>query len=333
MNSIADLLEHAGKRRRVLDMVLLDAELAGVDLSCLVAERLSLIEASLYKACLTQIRWVECDLTKARLSYANLTDAVLRMCRFDNASVRNACFERARFEDCFCKGADFSMTNFRSACMSETAFERAILRDAIFDGASGDGIIFRGADLTGASLVGVRFRDADFRGADLRKANLKDGVFRHADFRGALLEGVDFSGTDCSGAYFDSEEEAYAAPSAAAEPSLQELQALLTNLVQQAQQGTTPKSPLLDELMKKAGVGQGAAPTNQAALLGRILATVHDLEAHAEAPEVLVQRCQAILRDVLPQLDDTLGDADWQALSKILSGLQGDASNRHADRD
>ena len=322
MNSIAHLLEHAEKKRRVLDMTLVDAELTGVDLSCLVAERLSLIESRLSRACLLQIRWVACDLSKAHLTYANLKGAVLRMCRFDKASVRNACFERARFEDCCCEGADFSMANFRLACMSETNFARAIFCDAVFDGASGDGVIFRGADLTGASLVGVRFEDADFRGADLRNANLKGGVFRHADFRGALLEGVDFGDTDTSGACFDREQEANAAPPAAAEPSLLELQTLLKDLLQQAQQGSTPKSPLLAELMKRADVGQAAAPGHQTALLGRILDTLHDLQAHAQAPDVLVQRCQAILREVLPQLDDSLGDADWQALSKVLTDFK-----------
>ena len=89
-----------------------------------------------------------------------------------------------------------------------------------------------------------------------------------------------------------------------------------------SQQGSTPKSPLLAELMKRAGVGQAAAPGHQTALLGRILDTLHDLQAHAQAPDVLVQRCQAILREVLPQLDDSLGDADWQALSKVLTDFK-----------
>ena len=241
----------------------------------------------------------------------------------DGAQAAGASFEGARLEDCSAVGAHLPGVNLREAGLSDTCFDRALLREALLDGASGAGVVFRGADLAGARLVGVRFEDADFRGADLRGADLTGGVFHHADFRGALLDGAMLAGADLRGALFDADALASQAEGAGDQPTVgvddtptPSFDTLLAELVGQLQGGRQPTSPLLAELLRRAGIapaqapGQPGQPGQPDLRLQALLQQVQALADQANTPEALLAHCQALLRQVL-------SEQDWQALSEL----------------
>lgn len=310
---------------RAHDLDLHGASLVEVRLARLSADRLDCCTADLRRSELRAARLGECRFEEARLGDVDWSTATLRACVFDGAHAAHARFDAARLEDSSAKGADFDGASFRDAHLSETSFERAVLHNAVLDGASGDGIVFRGADLSGASLAGVQFEDADFRGANLQGANLSGGSFRHADFRGALLESANLEGADFTGASFDEGEGPRPTePKTSAKPadaSFDAFVAALQGLAGQLETGAT-LPPLLSGLMRKAGVTPGESAPEQAAMLRRLLDYLREVSTHGDRPEALVKDCRALLDSVLPQLADTVQEADWQALSKLLSSLK-----------
>ena len=311
------------QRRRAVGLALQDTLLAGLDLSGLSGERLDLSRANLCGARLCNARLHDCRLAAAQLLALDAAGATWRACVLDGAQAAGASFEGARLEDCSAVGAHLPGVNLREAGLSDTCFDRALLREALLDGASGAGVVFRGADLAGARLVGVRFEDADFRGADLRGADLTGGVFHHADFRGALLDGAMLTGADLRGALFDADALASPAEGAGDQPTVgvddtptPSFDTLLAELVGQLQGGRQPTSPLLAELLRRAGIapaqapGQPGQPGQPDLRLQALLQQVQALADQANTPEALLAHCQALLRQVL-------SEQDWQALSEL----------------
>ena len=305
------------QRRRAVGLALQDTLLAGLDLSGLSGERLDLSRANLCGARLCNARLHDCRLAGAQLLALDSAGATWRACVLDGAQAAGASFEGARLEDCSAVGAHLPGVNLRDAGLSETRLDRALLREALLDGASGDGVVFRGADLAGARLVGVRFEDADFRGADLRGANLTGGVFHHADFRGALLDGAMLAGADLRGALFDADALASQAEGAGDQPTVgvddtptPSFDTLLAELVGQLQGGRQPTSPLLAELLRRAGIAPAQAPGQPDLRLQALLQQVQALADQATTPEAMLAHCKALLRQVL-------SEQDWQALSEL----------------
>ena len=305
------------QRRRAVGLALQDTLLAGLDLSGLSGERLDLSRANLCGARLCNARLHDCRLSGAQLLALDAAGATWRACVLDGAQAAGASFEGARLEDCSAVGAHLPGVNLRDAGLSETRLDRALLREALLDGASGDGVVFRGADLAGARLVGVRFEDADFRGADLRGADLTGGVFHHADFRGALLNGAMLAGADLRGALFDADAFASQAEGAGDQPTVgvddtptPSFDTLLAELVGQLQGGRQPTSPLLAELLRRAGIAPAQAPGQPDLRLQALLQQVQALADQATTPEAMLAHCKALLRQVL-------SEQDWQALSEL----------------
>lgn len=201
----AGLLAGHAARRRIRELDVSGAALAGADLAGLHGDAISLAAADLSGATLHEAQLVACDLREANLDRANLDGATLRLCNLDGVRARTARFSHARIEDSSVQGADFSAADLRGARLTESAWARTSLRQALLNEVAGDGVTFRGADLREASLVGAQLVDADFRGADLSGADLSDGDFRGADFRGAILDGVRWGEAAYAGALFDAD--------------------------------------------------------------------------------------------------------------------------------
>ena len=327
----ARLLPFVEQGRRASGLDLQGASLAAMDLAGLGADRIDLSGADLAGALLRGSRLGHCRLAGARLTAIDAGSVTWRSCVLDAALADGACFEGARIEDCSATGADFSGADLRGAGLSETSFDRALLRDALLDRASGDGVVFRGADLSWASLVGARFEDADFRGADLRGADLSDGSFRHADFRGALLDGARLDGADFTGAWRDAQApappagaaRADASPTAGATPGLDDL---LADVLGQLRGGAVSPSPLLAELLARAGVVPQPALAEPAQRLRELLQQLQSLPDGVETPEAMLLRCQRRLEQAVPPLAQVLGAQDWQALAGVLQRLQAEAA-------
>lgn len=332
MTARAQLASFVSSHIRARQLDFRSAELAAADLSGLCGDALDFSGADMRSARLNAVHLVHCPFVDARLERAVWTSSVLRRCRLDRCNGSDGCFDRIRFEDSSATGAELSSSHWHSAQLSESTFDRAVLRNARFDDASGDGVVFRGADLLGASLIGVRFEDADFRGADLRGAELSGGVFHHADFRGALLDGVALNSADLSGALFDADvlrspskgsgaDRAGAAtveanggvrPAAATANVLPlDFETLLADLIRQLQGGTLAPSPLLAELLGRAGIAPTQASGEAARRLQLLLLQLQTLSNQADTPEAMLAQCQALLQQVL-------GEQDWQALSDLI---------------
>jgi uncharacterized protein YjbI with pentapeptide repeats len=184
--SSAELLQWFSKRGRpVWNLTLEAADLRGIELAGLRANRLALSHADLRDSRLRQIRFTECELQDVALDGADCVGAVLRLCDLDGVRLLDGELRRARIENCTARGARLAGADLTEAFLTDTDFSRASFRNANLTGVSASGASFRGADLTGACLVGASLIDADLRGADLTGADL-DGI----DLRGADLRGV-----------------------------------------------------------------------------------------------------------------------------------------------
>ena len=307
-----------------------------VNLDELAGDALDFSHSDLNGALFERVHFANCRLCSVQMADSNWTGASLRACVLDGARAAGARFDGARLEDSSAKGIDLCGASLQNAHLSETSFERAMLRGAVLDGASGEGVVFRGADLAGAGLRGARFNDADFRGCDLRGADLSGGCFQYADFRGALLDDARLAGADLLGAQFDPEPAASQASSKAdpdqASAAYGVMETLLRDLARQLEGGQAAPSALLAGLMKQAGLSAAheQAP-DQAAMLRQLLDGLRELQAPAVDPAEQVRRCQSLLEQVLPQLRESLGAADWQVLTGLLSQLQDQAASAAAE--
>lgn len=182
-------------------------------------ETVSLREASLKKA----------RLTNAKLDGADFGGAILSGATFDGASLRGACFDGAilagvEFKHCRIEGASF-VGVLRDPDDAARAAMPALLAAlanaeqwATSNGKAGAPMIADGADLRvlgdtlqGRILAGCRLRDciavgvnfsssvlvgANFDGADLREARFDNCDLRGASFRNCKLSHASFSGAD-----------------------------------------------------------------------------------------------------------------------------------------
>lgn len=144
------------------DLLELDEELAGADLSGKVLHRAALAGA---------------DLTGARLISTSFANADLRRAVLRDANLEGADFMGAHLEDADLTGGDL----YWAICFT-ASFQRAILVRA---------------DLRGADLKKVDLRDADLRDANLGRDNLGGSTsLQGADLRGARLEGASLNGAE-----------------------------------------------------------------------------------------------------------------------------------------
>lgn len=189
-----DLREvRSARRARVIDCVLIDCDLRGLDLS----------ESVL----------VHCVFSGCKLSGVDLSGAVVSSCRFNGIPTDDR--GGMGLEGVRAVGAQFSASQFYNVTFSEdfnasgSAFSYAQIvrcvaeggasfRGARFDLATIDDFDARGACFDDASFVGAAFMDTDMRGTSLRGSVFSSARFASVDFRAA-----DFSArTRLRSAYF-----------------------------------------------------------------------------------------------------------------------------------
>ena len=178
----AFLLLAVAANRPAHDVIVSWLDLRGVDLSGLVADRLTAMGTRFDGALLTGASLVEADMAEAVLDGAHLDGANLKGAVFDKSSLRRASLRKAQFADGDCLRSNLEASDWTEAELTKTSFHWS--------------------RLTGARLRGVRAGRGNFNGSQLAGADLRDGCFRNASFAEANLMGADLSGSDCTGANF-----------------------------------------------------------------------------------------------------------------------------------
>lgn len=179
---------------RVAERGSLDGQdLAGLDLSLICFDDISLREADLDG----------CDLSGATFVRSNLFRASLRGVALAGATLEAANLERADLSEIKADRVPFVRANLASADFSD-----ASLVECCLDEVTGAGAVFSGAELMRSSFIRANLPGADFSkarlaGANFLEAHLATCDFDRADARGAKFEGVTARNVRASKANFD----------------------------------------------------------------------------------------------------------------------------------
>jgi uncharacterized protein YjbI with pentapeptide repeats len=174
----ADFTEGDLSDSNAADIVLLDADLDGVQCRNTCLDRAAFVRcslagadfsgASLERASFIEIkaagaRFVGARITKTVFVGANMLDsadfsaAQIHTCNFRPASMRGARFDEARIQESDFSGTDLHSASFAAAVATGCRFVKADLRKA---------------NLSGANLMNTSLASARLEGADLRESNL-----------------------------------------------------------------------------------------------------------------------------------------------------------------
>jgi uncharacterized protein YjbI with pentapeptide repeats len=164
-----------------------EADFRCSDLSHVIAETASFVDANLEQANFTQAQ-----LPEARFEESNLTAAVLRDAVLLHADFTGSIIERAVFS-----GADLTRSILSGLCLREAHWQGARFTEADMEECDLEYMTLPCADfelahLRRALLTGSTMFGANFRGACLREAGLADIEWENADLRGADLRGASF---------------------------------------------------------------------------------------------------------------------------------------------
>ena len=169
----AFLLLAVAENRPAHDVIVSWQDLRGVDLSGLVADRLTAMGTRFDGALLTGASLLEADMAEAVLDGAHLDGANLKGAVFDKSSLRRASFRKAQFAEGDCLRSNLERSDWTEAELRKASF--------------------LGSNLTGACLRGVHAIRAGFDRARLAGAALSEGSFTDAGFFEADLTGADLS--------------------------------------------------------------------------------------------------------------------------------------------
>ena len=171
-------LHQQGSYRATIDLIIRDANLAGLNLSSI-----SMCEADLSSAILEKSLLVRADLRNAILFRANLINAKLLMADLQNANMTYADLQRAYLR----------AANLQGANMKRADLQRASLRNAKLQGASMEHADLQNANLQEAHLQGANMGHADLQNADLQQAQLQGANLENATFSNAKFKGSKYS--------------------------------------------------------------------------------------------------------------------------------------------
>jgi len=155
---------------------LVGEDLAGRDLSCVLARHSSLTGcalggANLNHALLESVRIEDCDFTEADLTSVQGRDLLVRKSRFDRASFARSTLTQSSF-------TDNSMRAIHAA------------------GITAEGVDLGRSDLTDADLSFAYMSRTDLSGCDLNGADFTGATFSEVRLSGAGLKGVTFNRTE-----------------------------------------------------------------------------------------------------------------------------------------
>ncbi len=172
----------------VRDRVVEGAQLGGVELTGLRADRLTLRGVDLRMATLDETEWINCRIVDVRMGRTTARKAIFRMCTLDNVRAAECDMWGLKLENSQAQGAVFEGATLAVGSFVDSDLTRAVLRGANLRDVDASGTILRGADLREADLHGASLVDADLRGADLRSAAIARADLDGADLRGALID-------------------------------------------------------------------------------------------------------------------------------------------------
>jgi uncharacterized protein YjbI with pentapeptide repeats len=212
-------------RARMEKTVLTNANLRQANLTAAICRsadfsRAELEDATIDEADFSGARFDSANLSRLPLYKAVLTDArfvsaCLRRCDLEGVDLPQAHFERAtlvhaNLTGSRMPGAKFAGADLRGAYLADISWERAILQDAdlrdvtFHMGSSRSGLLFTplASEGTRTGFYTDDYEEQYFkRPEEIRKANL-----RGADLRGARIENVDFYLVDLRDALYDAKQ-------------------------------------------------------------------------------------------------------------------------------
>lgn len=175
-----DIASFCGRPQVVIECVLEEADVSGLDLTGWRFERCNLRRSNLSGARLENTVWHACRGPFADFSGANLCEAEFSGGDFNNCSMRRAILTSAVFTGAKLTGADFT-----EARTMHIRFEEVLLVNA---------------KMPGFSFLRETLRRVDFSGADLRKTDFRMTIFDECSLREAAVAGSRFEGADLRGA-------------------------------------------------------------------------------------------------------------------------------------
>lgn len=181
---------------------LLQAKLTDADLSEIETEQFALIEAEvtglrLVGADLRRATFVKLDFTGADFSRARLDHATFVTCKAPGVSFAGAVLDHGRFvQGCTLDEANLGGASLTACNLRGTSLRGAELGHAVLDAADLSECALQGANLTRAIARGARFDKADLTEATLLAANLMRASFLNATIYGADLRASNLYGAD-----------------------------------------------------------------------------------------------------------------------------------------
>ncbi len=180
-----EALASRGTPFHLVDCVLKDVDLAGLELADWTFERCDLRQTDFTGSSLERSKLHSCRGASATFVGARLSDASFVSSDLSNASLRRSVLASASFHGCKLTGADLTEARALGVTFAETLLVYAKL--AGFNFRNGR---FLKVDFAQADLRKCDFRFAVFEECSLREANLVDAQFEGADLRGADLGGL-----------------------------------------------------------------------------------------------------------------------------------------------
>jgi uncharacterized protein YjbI with pentapeptide repeats len=174
----ADLRDLDGiKRVRIVDCVLIDANLSGITLP---------------GARLLHTTFENCNLSGTRLPDVVVTSSIFARGNLVETQASRGTFCGSRFEGVDMSNGDFSSASFAASTLRKTEAREADFDDALFDLATIESANFERARASDGVFTGATIRSSTFHQTDLTRALFSSADLRGSEFEGAQLEEASF---------------------------------------------------------------------------------------------------------------------------------------------
>lgn len=196
------------KRDRVVELLTVNANLKGLDLSFANLRGLNLVGRDL-----SGCDFSESDLSSANLTGCNFTDTIFYRCYAENADFSHSQFRNSNMSGLNASRVNFSGCRFEggqwhSSTITESIWHQATLCNMSFYSVSANAASFDHAVFSQITLINCNFTLSDFSGSSFSKVNMTRCELNRSVFKDAALCGVawvesglqyaDFSGAKLS---------------------------------------------------------------------------------------------------------------------------------------